>query len=140
MAKITWDDSLSVNVSLIDDQHKMLIKRLNDMAEAIERKRGIEKISRTLSFMIEYTDFHFSTEEKHMTEQNYPGKAEHQKQHGEFKSVLNNLIEDFEEEGATQLLAKSIDTFLVNWLINHIKGSDVAFGRFLIKSGFVSPE
>lgn len=139
MVKITWDDSLSVNVNLIDDQHKMLIKRLNDMAEAIDHQRGIEKISRTLSFMIEYTDFHFSTEEKHMTEQEYPGKAEHQKQHGEFKTVLNNLIQDFEEEGATQLLANSIDTFLVNWLVKHIKGSDVEFGKFLNEKGFVSP-
>jgi hemerythrin len=140
MDKITWDNSLSVNVDLIDDQHKMLIKRLNDMAEAIDQNRGIEKISMTLSFMIDYTEFHFSTEEKHMTEQNYPGKAEHQKQHGEFKTVLNNLIEDFEEEGATQLLANSIDTFLVNWLVNHIKGSDVEFGKFLNTKGFVSPE
>ena len=140
MDKITWDDSLSVNVNLIDDQHKMLIKRLNDMAEAIDRKRGIEKISKTLSFMIEYTNFHFSTEEKHMAEQEYPHKDEHQKQHGEFVTVLNNLIEDFEEEGATQLLAESIDTFLVNWLIKHIKGSDVQFGKFLNEKGFVSPE
>lgn len=140
MDKIAWDNSLSVNVNLIDDQHKMLIKRLNEMAEAIDQNRGIEKISRTLSFMIEYTEFHFSTEEKHMTEQDYPSKATHQKQHGEFTTVLNNLIEDFEEEGATQLLANSIDTFLVNWLVNHIKGSDVEFGKFLNNKGFVSPD
>jgi hemerythrin len=140
MAKITWDDSLSVNVDLIDDQHKMLLSRLNDMAEAVEQKRGIEKISKTLNFMIEYTDFHFSTEEKHMTEHNYPGKEFHQKQHNEFTNVLNNLVQDFEEDGATQLLADSIDTFLVNWLLTHIKGSDVAFGKFLIENGFVGTE
>jgi hemerythrin len=140
MAKITWDDSLSVNVRMIDDQHKMLIQRLNDMAEAIDHNRGIEKISRTLSFMIEYTEFHFSTEIKHMTEQEYPGKDKHHELHGEFTSVLNNLIQDFEEEGATQLLADSIDTFLVNWLINHIKGPDVQFGKFLNEKDFVSPE
>jgi hemerythrin-like metal-binding protein len=140
MDKITWDDSLSVNVNLIDDQHKMLIKRLNDMAEAVDQKRGIEKISKTLNFMIEYTEFHFSTEEKHMTEQDYPGKAEHQKQHGEFVTVLNDLVQDFEEEGATQLLANSIDTFLVNWLVNHIKGTDVQFGKFLNEKGFVSTD
>ena len=131
MTKIAWDDSLSVNVNLIDDQHKMLISRLNDMAEAVEQNRGIEKISKTLNFMIDYTEFHFSTEEKHMAEQGYPAKSEHHKQHGEFTTVLNNLVQDFEEDGATQLLAESIYTFLVNWLIKHIKGSDVAFGKFL---------
>jgi hemerythrin-like metal-binding protein len=75
-----------------------------------------------------------------MTEHDYPGKALHQKQHGEFKTVLNNLVQDFEEDGATQLLANSIDTFLINWLVTHIKGSDVAFGKFLIDKGFVISE
>jgi hemerythrin len=140
MQKITWDNSLSVKIELIDEQHKMLIQRLNEMSEAIEQNRGIEKIMKTLGFMIDYTDFHFSTEEKHMTEQNYPAKAVHHDQHEEFKTVLNNLIEDFEEEGATKALATSIDTFLVNWLINHIKGSDVEFGKFLNEIGFVSPK
>jgi hemerythrin len=140
MTKITWDDSLSVNVKLIDDQHKMLIQRLNDMADAIDQHRGIEHISKTLSFMVDYTEFHFSTEIKHMTEQGYPGKNTHHEQHGEFTSVLNNLIQDFEEDGATQMLADSIDTFLVNWLVNHIRGPDVEFGKFLNEKGFISPE
>ena len=67
MDKITWDDSLTVDNGLIDKQHKMLIQRLNDMSNAIEMNRGIEKIMKTLSFLIDYTDFHFSTEEKNMT-------------------------------------------------------------------------
>ena len=102
--------------------------------------RGIEKIMSTLGFMIEYTDFHFSTEEKHMNELNYPGLKYHRKQHNEFKTVLNNLVQDFEEDGATKALADSIDTFLVNWLVTHIKGIDQEFGKFLNEKGFVSPD
>ncbi len=140
MLKIKWDDSLSVGVNLIDDQHKMLITRLNDMSNAVEMHQGLEKIMKTLDFLIKYTDFHFGTEEKHMTKFCYPGMDYHKKQHEKFKSTLNNLVEDFKEEGATEVLANSIDTFLINWLINHIKIIDIEFGKFLNEKGFECTE
>ncbi|MHC4648653.1 MAG: bacteriohemerythrin [Planctomycetota bacterium] len=140
MAKIKWDDSLSVGIDLIDEQHKMLIQRLCDLSRAIEMTQGPAEIARTLDFMIDYTDFHFSTEEKHMTEYNYPGFNEQKAQHDQFKGLLKHLVEDFEEEGATRALATSINVFLANWLVNHIKGTDVRFGKFLTEKGLVISE
>ena len=86
---------------------------------------------KTLEFMTDYTDFHFSSEEKHMTEQNYPGLKHQQKEHEEFKNTLKRIVEDFEQEGPTRALTTSINTFLANWLIKHIKGVDLKFGKFL---------
>ena len=86
---------------------------------------------KTLEFMTDYTDFHFSSEEKHMTEQNYPGLDYQQELHEEFKSTLKHIVEDFEEEGTTREVTISINTFLVNWLKKHIKGVDMEFGEFL---------
>ena len=131
MAKIEWNDNLSVGIDVVDEQHKMLIQRLNDLSKAVEMKQGETEIMKTLEFMIDYTDFHFSAEEKHMAEQNYPGLDYQKKQHEEFKSTLKRIVEDFEEEGLTRSLTTSINTFLFNWLINHIKGVDQKFGKFL---------
>jgi hemerythrin len=136
MKKMEWDDSLSVGITLIDDQHKMLIQKLNDMACAIDDDKGASNVMNTLNFMIEYTEFHFLTEEKNMSKFNYPGLDAHKKSHGEFTTVLNDLLQDFDEEGGTEALAKSIDTFLVNWLMSHIKGTDVEFGKFLKENDF----
>ena len=133
MAKIEWNDSLSIGIDLIDEQHKMLIQRLNDLSKAVEMKQGETEIMKTLEFMIDYTDFHFSAEEKHMTEQEYPGLDYQQKQHKEFKDTLRQIVEDFEEEGPTRSLVTSINTFLFNWLVNHIKEVDLKFGGFLKK-------
>jgi hemerythrin len=82
---------------------------------------GHTKIIETLLFMTEYTDFHFSTEERYMKELDYPAMDNHLKQHEEFKSMLKTLEEDFKEDGATKVVSKSINTFLGNWLIKHIK-------------------
>ena len=131
MGKIEWDNSLSIGIDLIDEQHKMLIQRLNDISVAIEMSHGVEKIVQTLEFMVDYTDFHFSAEEEHMAKHDYPGLDNQKQQHEEFKGSLKQIVEDFEEEGATQALATSINVFLFNWLINHIKGVDHKFGEFL---------
>jgi hemerythrin len=136
MAEIKWDDSLSIGIKLIDEQHRMLIQRLSDLSRAIEMNQGEVKIAKTLDFMVDYTDFHFSAEEKHMMEQNYPGLEYQKQQHSEFKGHLQRLVEDFEEEGPTKALSTSINVFLLNWLIKHIKGVDHKFGEFLNEKGF----
>ncbi|MBE0527558.1 MAG: hemerythrin family protein [Candidatus Thorarchaeota archaeon] len=137
MPSIDWDESFSVGINLIDEQHKMLIKRTNAISEAVEMTRGLEKIMQTLSFMIEYTEFHFSEEEKVMVENGYHRLSEHQKLHEDFKKRLNSMVQDFEEEGATTGLSEEITSYLTNWLVNHIKGIDTELGNILREKGFV---
>ena len=136
MANIEWDNSLAVGVELIDDQHKQLLEKLNDISKAIEADRGVEKIGNTLDFMLEYTDFHFSTEEKLMEELDYPDMKSHKALHREFVTTLKDMIKDFLEDGPTRELATATNTLLLNWLIKHIKEIDHRFGEFLNEKGF----
>jgi hemerythrin len=136
MTEIEWDDSLSVGVDLIDEQHKMLIQRMKDLAKAVRSSRGAEQIVKTLGFMIDYTEFHFSTEEKHMTELGYPFFKSHKQQHEEFKSTLDEMVMDFEEDGATAQLGEWVNNYLINWLVKHIKSVDTKLSKFLQEKGF----
>ena len=131
MANIEWDNSLSIGVDLIDEQHKMLIQKLKDLSDAFQVGLEQNKMLKTIDFMIDYTDFHFSEEEKLMVEHDYPGLEIQQKQHREFQDTLNHILEDYQDEGPTKALATSINVFMLNWLINHIKGIDVQIGNFL---------
>jgi hemerythrin len=133
MTKVAWDKKLSIGIKLIDEQHKSLIKKLNDVSSAIENGLGEREITKTLEFLSEYADFHFSTEEKHMKENNYPGLAQQKMKHQEFMDTLSNLEQDFEEEGSTSALSNAINDFLFNWLTSHIQGLDKEFGDFLSK-------
>jgi hemerythrin len=140
MKEVQWTDDLSVGIGVIDEQHKMLIQHLNNLTKSIERRQGPAAIAETLGFLIEYTHFHFSAEEKHMAACNYPKLEHHQMKHNEFRTALGNSEKDFTEEGATRALAHSIDTLLVAWLIKHIRGVDVDFGEFVAKEGITVAE
>ncbi len=128
---IEWDESLAVGIDIVDEQHKTLIQRLAQLSKAVETSQGASEILKSLEFMFEYTNFHFADEEKQMAKYAYPGLEEQKKMHAEFIGVIKQLEEDFEEEGATGSLADSINTFLLNWLVNHIKGEDVKFGNYI---------
>ena len=131
MAKIEWNDKLSVGVDIIDGQHKEWINRYNKTEAAIIAQRGEEQVPNELSFLIDYTESHFDTEEKLMDAHSYPEREEHKAFHASLKKTLNSLVEEFEEEGSTTLLAESVDTFLGNWLIKHIQEVDKKLGIFL---------
>ena len=135
MAQLQWDDSLSIGVALIDDQHKKWIEHYAALASAVEMRQGPREIAETLGFLVDYTAFHFGTEERHMTDSEYPGLAEHQAKHEELRTVLGHLVEDFQEEGATHILSDFLNTFLGNWLVDHIRTVDVRFGAYLKEKG-----
>jgi hemerythrin len=131
MPTLEWTQDLAVRIELIDEQHKMLFQRANDVSQAIDNGQALTQIIKTLDFLIDYTHFHFSTEENHMQSNNYPGLEAHQTSHRELVNTLNDLERDFKEEGATFQLADALNSFLNNWLVKHIKGIDVQFGNFL---------
>jgi len=140
MQETRWEDRLSVGIELIDNQHKEWINHFNGVVEAVKSDRDARQIARTLDFLVDYTEVHFSTEEGHMAASNYPGLKDHKARHEEFKQTLNNLVQDFEEEGITHLLADSISTLLANWLVKHIETVDMQFGAFVKEKGIVITE
>jgi len=140
MEKMKWTDSLSVGVELIDDQHKKWIEYYNSAAEALHSMQGPTKIALTLGFLIDYTEEHFATEEKHMQKHVYPGYEDHRTIHQDLRKTLSDLVQDYEEDGATNPLADSIDTFLRNWLIKHINDVDMKFGAYLRDEGIILSE
>jgi hemerythrin-like metal-binding protein len=131
MPTFEWTQNLAVGIDLIDEQHKMLFQRANDVSQSLDSGQGLTQIIKTLDFLIDYTLFHFSTEENHMKANRYTGLEAHQASHRGLINTLNDLERDFKEEGATNQLADALNSFLNNWLVKHIKGIDVQFGKFL---------
>ena len=139
MQQVNWDESLSVGIDLIDEQHKIWIERLNSLSAAIEEHREIRQISQTLTFMVDYVEFHFATEERHMAAHNYPAFGQHKALHVQFRRVLADLVRQFEEDGATHKLGDSINNVQIAWLKTHIRKVDTQFSAFLKEEGVVLP-
>ncbi len=133
MAFIDWNDSLSVKIDSIDDEHKKLINMINEFYENIETKSNDELISKLIKEMKEYTLVHFSTEEKYFEQFNYPGYESHKKEHDAFVKKVIYVEKRFLE--GSLLLSLEITKFLMDWLKEHIQETDQQYTEFLIMKG-----
>ncbi|MGE5361771.1 MAG: bacteriohemerythrin [Bacteroidales bacterium] len=138
MAKLEWNESLSIGVPAIDEQHRTWIGHMDALAQAMAARVGLVQITQTLDFLIDYTDFHFSAEEGQMTASAYPGFGEHHRKHNELKATLSTLLRDYDEDGATHRLVGDVSDFLRAWLVTHIRDEDQRFGAFLKERGLAT--
>ena len=127
----TWTEELSVGYGLIDEQHKELFSRYNDLLNACKEGKGREAIIPVLDFMIEYVTRHFAEEEQFMKQYDYPEMNEHINEHKELFKHVNAVYKELQDKGATVSVITSINHSMCSWLIRHVKQTDVKLGRFL---------
>ncbi len=77
MALMQWNDSLSVNIKEVDDQHKKLVAIINELHDAMRAGSGNAVLGNIFSKLTQYVASHFATEEKLMSTHNYPGYLAH---------------------------------------------------------------
>ena len=81
---IVWDKYYSVGIEIIDNQHKKLIDMINDLYASFITGEAQEKAPGIVDQMLNYTDYHFKTEEKFFDEHNYPETDKHKEIHQSF--------------------------------------------------------
>lgn len=126
MGFLKWDDSFSVNVREIDLQHQKLIEMLNEFYGHIGKNSG-EAFRTLLNSLVEYTQYHFSTEERYFAKFSYPDSKTHAEIHKQFTEKVLDVKNRL--ENGKLVLSLEITTFLKDWLTHHIKGADKAYGK-----------
>ena len=135
MPLMEWTDRMSVGVAQFDNEHKKLVSLINELFDAVQAGRGREALGKILDELINYTKTHFTNEEHLMQKQGYPNLEAHRKEH----EALTKQVIDVQRKyhaGATAMLSMEVMTFLKNWLIKHIQGTDKQYGPFLNAKGF----
>jgi len=127
---IEWTEDLATGSAEIDNQHKMIFIRINDMLEACKQGKGKAKVESLIKFLEDYILSHFGEEERFMIKHSYPEFAAHRALHEEFKSQLAVLKKQIETEGVGVHTVISTNQLVVNWFIHHIRKVDTKLGAF----------
>ena len=133
MSLIKWNDSFSVNIVRVDQEHKKLFQMINDLTDAMKAGKGKDVLGGILDGLLSYTASHFQTEENYFQQVKYPDAAAHKKEHTAFVQKISEFKKDFDAGRAT--VSVNILQFLSKWLQNHIKGTDQKYSSFLNENG-----
>ena len=133
MSFINWEDKYSVDIALIDDQHKQLFSIINSLHEIMREGKGKEHVGIVVEKLISYTEKHFNQEEEYFKKYFYPETKEHIAQHNRF---IDKVV-DFKKKHDSGKLFLSIEilNFLNQWLTNHILVTDMKYKDFLKSKG-----
>ncbi len=130
---IEWTSNLAVGINSIDEQHKTLFKKADQLFEAGRNNKAKEFISELLDFLDKYTREHFHDEEVYMKSINYPEYQTQLKMHTEFIGSLKKLKEDYEASGGNILVILNANQMIVDWLLKHISIEDKKIGLYASK-------
>lgn len=133
MPYIEWNDSLSVGVREIDDEHKQLIESINRLHEAMLENRGHDLQKEIIYAMYDYAHSHFALEERYMRRFNYAGFAAHRMEHEQFAREAADLKTRADRGGL--ILTATILSFLKEWLKYHVLGTDMKYVECFKQNG-----
>ena len=119
---VQWTDSLSTGISLIDEQHKMLLNYINNLYHAMQRGVTDDILLNILDVLHDYTVSHFSTEEQFFLHSDYKDSEKHREIHRKFTSRIAEFRDNM-KNGSAQVSMELLN-FLRDWLIHHIQGTD----------------
>ena len=128
MPLISWSDKFAIGLEMIDEQHRMLFKLVNDLHAHINDSAGQQALSDALGALIDYTTYHFREEEDYMFNIEYPKFGQHKLLH----DTLTQQVLDFQQgfsEGKGN--AAEFLEFLYKWLTIHIMEHDKKIGKFM---------
>ena len=133
MSFIEWSKDYELNVAEIDNQHKKLVEILNRFVTTLHSEDfDISKVDKILDELVEYTKYHFETEENYMIKHSYEGYSEHVSLHEQLVGELSEFLIQRGAESKYDLA--EIFMFLKHWLVDHILNEDKKIVQVLSES------
>ncbi len=126
---IKWSTALETGVHQFDEQHKKLVGIINNLYNAIRENKGKQMLERTLNELVEYTVYHFDSEEKAFRAHGFPHSANHIKSHDKLKDAVGQFLENYKK--GKEVIGFNLMSFLQDWLKNHIMHEDKEYGKHL---------
>lgn len=129
-----WNDTLTIGIKEIDDQHKAFIEKMEHFHQACLSGKGNDELKSMLKDIEDYVKHHFQTEEALHRKHNYPDIESHKKMHDKYVANLERLKHEYFKKGSNVMVVIKFQTYLSDWFINHVKSEDKKFGKFLTAS------
>lgn len=128
MSVIKWRESFNTGVDQFDEEHKKIVDLIQRLFDALKTGQK-DDCATIIDELTSYTEYHFSNEEKVMTEVGYPGLEEHCQEHRDLIAQAASFQELGESMSREQL--GEFYQFLRDWLVNHIIGCDKKYGEYI---------
>jgi hemerythrin len=129
-----WNDNFKIGVVSVDSQHEELVNLLNKLQTSIKLGDDQKAFANTIRALVDYTNYHFSTEEEFMSSIRYPKLDIHKTIHEKLISDVKNILIGLKQGNPVRAI--SLMRFLNDWVCKHILEEDLEIGKFIRSQQF----
>lgn len=130
---IIWSEDFLTGITLIDDQHRLLVDAINTLhVAATNAEPVVQNVSDLLFDVLEHAINNFITEEEMLQRLDFPGYQTHKSHNDAFNHKAQFIIQEL---GEGNTLANDTLMYLNHWLVEHIQLQNKAYVGFLIQNG-----
>jgi hemerythrin len=134
MPFIVWTSEMSVDVKMLDNDHKRLAILINDLHDGLMTGRDGKALESVFEELVASTRIHFAHEEQLLDEAGYSGAAAHKREHGNKIVQILQLQARFHSAKESAGYLEILDQ-LKEWLFTHMEHSDKEFVAHLKATG-----
>jgi hemerythrin-like metal-binding protein/PAS domain S-box-containing protein len=119
---IKWNENYSIDLNIIDQQHKKWIDFINILYLSFKNEASINEINENILKLLDYTDYHFGFEEKYLEDFKCGNYKAHKYRHEQFINKIKEyqqMIENGEYKAVYALVV-----YLNGWVLDHIQNDD----------------
>jgi hemerythrin len=121
------DSGFSVGVEHIDHEHRQILRRVGQLADAVREGRP-EELRGALKFLHASLGEHFANEEGWMAQAGYPGAPEHTRRHAAILEAVSGVRQRAIDQPGTVV---RVAAELAEVLDEHMRVEDLKLGRFV---------
>jgi len=118
-----------VGIDELDDQHRQIIDMINLLHEALPKRDSAAEIRQVLVRLVEYTQKHFSAEERYLQQLHYPALETQREEHRELVRDLREIL--LRLKRGEDISVRKLLAFLKNWWITHIEREDLKYASWV---------
>ena len=121
----------NIDVSNIDNEHRIQVGLLNALYESVKDKKPESEVNEILNQLTAYSELHFMSEELLMRMYAYPDYDDHVHDHEVMTEHLNDIMNTF-TAGQDSIVLKTASD-MRQFLLAHITTRDQALTEYLTK-------
>jgi hemerythrin-like metal-binding protein len=123
---VAWTSHISVEVKLLDNDHKKLLILLSKLHNAVIHCLARQILDRVMESLIQHIRVHFAHEEQLFAETAYPGAAFHEREHNCLIVHAKVLQQRFRNSADVESCLQVIEQ-LKNSLCHHMESADLLY-------------
>ncbi len=131
MPFMEWTKEFEFGIPLIDRQHQHWLEMLNTFYDQIDDVAYRKNVQELIQEAIDYTHYHFETEEKLMRDIGYPAIDEQKAQHAEITRRIERFRDSITDD--TPVVSMFLTEEMKAWFSHHILEEDKKYAKLYLE-------